>query len=243
MIVWSWFLWCCLFLPLLAKNFNFLKPWKNTKKECSHCCILIGIFIIIIYEIILSKWILCMFMDALAIQTHVFKNPSTLFIFYYLLRHVKILIFLKNEIVIFYTHRKSCFVVFFFSSETTEKNPQSNFSCQNLGLEHNSFKWDGKVTSLAAPSPSNSDINTVWQWLFHRILEKNYFIWLNFQSFLQRIKNLVQFSQTWFCFVQVCSTLIVHHIGKYVSYMLEAKVNFGMKIKMLGDKKGDFWGL
>ena len=132
---------------------------------------------------------------------------------------------------------------YFFSSETTEKNPQFNFSCQDLSLEHNSFKWDGKVTSLAAPSPSNSDINTVWQWLFHRILEKNYFIWLNFQTFLQRIKNLVQFSQTWFCFVQVCTTLIVHHIGKYVSYMLEAKVNFGMKIKMLGDKKGDFWGL
>ena len=158
MIVWSWFLWCCLFLPLLAKNFNFLKPWKNTKKECSHCCIPIGIFIII-YEIILSKWILCMFMDALAIQTHVFKNPSTLFIFYYLLRHVKILIFLKNEIVIFYTHRKSCFVVFFFSSKTTEKNPQFNFSCQNLSLEHNSFKWDGKVTKI-------------WHLIFHRIWKK-----------------------------------------------------------------------
>lgn len=37
-----------------------------------------------------------------------------------------------------------------------------------------------------------------------------------------------------------CSMFIIQ---VSVSYMLEAKVNFGMKIKMLGDKKGDFWGL
>ena len=50
---------------------------------------------------------------------------------------------------------KSCFVVFFL--EWNEwKNPQLNFSCQNLSLERNFFKWDGKVTKI-------------WHLLFHRI--------------------------------------------------------------------------
>ena len=54
--------------------------------------------------------------------------------------------------------RKSCFVVFFL--EWNEwKNPQFNFSCQNLSLERNFFKWDGKVTKI-------------WHLLFHRIWKK-----------------------------------------------------------------------
>ena len=43
---------------------------------------------------------------------------------------------------------KSCFVVFFL--EWNEwKNPQFNFSCQNLSIERNFFKWDGKVTKIS----------------------------------------------------------------------------------------------
>ena len=50
---------------------------------------------------------------------------------------------------------KSCFVVFFH--EWNEwKNPQFNFLSQNLSLERNFFKWDGKVTKI-------------WHLLFHRI--------------------------------------------------------------------------
>ena len=54
--------------------------------------------------------------------------------------------------------KKSCFVVFFH--EWNEwKNPQFNFSSQNLSLERNFFKWDGKVTKI-------------WRLLFHRIWKK-----------------------------------------------------------------------
>ena len=43
---------------------------------------------------------------------------------------------------------KSCFVVFFL--EWNEwKNPQFNFSSQNLSIERNFFKWDGKVTKIS----------------------------------------------------------------------------------------------
>ena len=53
---------------------------------------------------------------------------------------------------------KSCFVVFFH--EWNEwKNPQFNFSSQDLSIEGNFFKWDGKVTKI-------------WHLLFHRIWKK-----------------------------------------------------------------------
>ena len=43
---------------------------------------------------------------------------------------------------------KSCFVVFFL--EWNEwKNPQFNFSSQNLSIERNFFKWDGKETKIS----------------------------------------------------------------------------------------------
>ena len=55
---------------------------------------------------------------------------------------------------------KSCFVVFFL--EWNEwKNPQFNFSSQNLSIEHNFFKWDGKLTKI-------------WYLLFHRIWKNQY---------------------------------------------------------------------
>ena len=45
---------------------------------------------------------------------------------------------------------KSCFVVFFL--EWGEwKNPQFNFSSQNLSIERNFFKWDGKETKILFP--------------------------------------------------------------------------------------------
>ena len=53
---------------------------------------------------------------------------------------------------------KSCFVVFFH--EWNEwKNPQFNFSSQNLSIERNFFKWDGKETKIL-------------HLLFHRIWKK-----------------------------------------------------------------------
>ena len=55
---------------------------------------------------------------------------------------------------------KSCFVVFFL--EWNEwKNPQFNFSSQNLSLERNFFKWDGKVTKIK-------------HLLFHRIWKNSF---------------------------------------------------------------------
>ena len=50
------------------------------------------------------------------------------------------------EIVIFYIE-KSCFVVFFHEWNEC-KNPQLNFLSQNLSIECNFFKWDGKVTKI-----------------------------------------------------------------------------------------------
>ena len=53
---------------------------------------------------------------------------------------------------------KSCFVMFFL--EWNEwKNPQFNFSRQNLSIERNFFKWDGKETKIS-------------HLLFHRIWKK-----------------------------------------------------------------------
>ena len=36
----------------------------------------------------------------------------------------------------------------FYTSETSENNLQFNFSCQNLSIECNFLKWDGKVTKV-----------------------------------------------------------------------------------------------
>ena len=74
-------------------------------------------------------------------------------------------LFIYNSTLKF--EEKSCFVVFFH--EWNEwKNPQFNFSSQNLSIERNFFKWDGKVTKI-------------WHLLFHRIW-KNYILHCNFDS-------------------------------------------------------------
>ena len=74
----------------------------------------------------------------------------------------------SEEIVIFYTEILSVKVVLwcFFSSETSGKNPQSNFSSQNLSLERNFFKWDGKETKIL-------------HLLFHRIWKKIFLSFFN----------------------------------------------------------------
>ena len=48
----------------------------------------------------------------------------------------------RVEIVIFYTEILTRKVVLwcFFMSKTSEKNPQFNFSSENLNIEHNFFK-------------------------------------------------------------------------------------------------------
>ena len=71
---------------------------------------------------------------------------------------------------------KSCFVCF-FSSEKNGKNPQFNFSSQNLSIEHNFFKWDGKVTEI-------------WYLFFHRIRKKWIFIY-NFINYFPRFNALL----------------------------------------------------
>ena len=58
------------------------------------------------------------------------------------------------KIVIFYTEilmRKDVLWCF-FTSKMSGKNPQFNFSRQNLSLERNFFKWDGKVTKIMTPT-------------------------------------------------------------------------------------------
>ena len=59
---------------------------------------------------------------------------------------------------------KSCVVVFFHEW----KNPQFNFSSQDLSIERNFFKWDGKVTKIS-------------HLLFHRIWKKNLF-WVPYNN-------------------------------------------------------------
>ena len=68
---------------------------------------------------------------------------------------------LKNDqMVIFYTEILTGKVVLwcFFTSEW--KNPQFNFSSQDISIERNVFKWDGKVTKIS-------------HLLFHRIWKNN----------------------------------------------------------------------
>ena len=76
---------------------------------------------------------------------------------------------------------KSCFVVFFH--EWNEwKNPQFNFSSQNLSIECNFFKWDGKETKISHP-------------LFHRIRKKIFFN--KFLEMLIFVKTMILFEKNW----------------------------------------------
>ena len=79
----------------------------------------------------------------------------------------------EEKIVISYTkffEKKSCFVGFFYEKRTINKNQQFNFLSQNLSLESNYFKWDGKETKIY-----------MRRLLFHRIWrEKKMFSCLRF---------------------------------------------------------------
>ena len=85
----------------------------------------------------------------------------------------------------FYTEILSGIVVLWcsFSSETSEKNPQFNFSCQNLSLERNFFKWDGKETKIL-------------HLLFHRIWKNN----------IPRVSKFVVLSVAFFSTLNVTPT-------------------------------------
>ena len=84
---------------------------------------------------------------------------------------------------------KSCFVVFFHGWNEW-KNPQFNFSktSQDLSIEHNLFKWDGKVTKIS-------------HLLFHKIRKKKFlnvkvfFVFINLRnnckSWTSRLVNRV----------------------------------------------------
>ena len=69
-----------------------------------------------------------------------------------------------------YFDKKSCFVV--FCHEWNEwKNPQFNFSSQNLSIERNFSKWDGKVTKkLEKIIPWTIWISFSWVSLHHLFL-------------------------------------------------------------------------
>ena len=54
------------------------------------------------------------------------------------------------------------FLEVFFHNWNEWKNPQLNFLSQNISLEGNFFKWDGKVTKISHP-------------LFHRIWKNIFF--------------------------------------------------------------------
>ena len=64
------------------------------------------------------------------------------------LRYLKLMPRVSNSYFLHWNFDwKSCFVVFFL--EWNEwKNPQFNFLSQNLSIERNFFKWDGKETKI-----------------------------------------------------------------------------------------------
>ena len=68
-------------------------------------------------------------------------------------------------LVIFYTEILTGKVVLwcFFLEWNKWKNPQFNFSSQNLSIERNFFKWDGKETKIL-------------HLLFHRIWKKKFLV-------------------------------------------------------------------
>ena len=56
----------------------------------------------------------------------------------------------KRELVISYTEiLTGKFVLWSFFEWNERKTPQFNFSSQNLSIEHNFFKWDGKETKIS----------------------------------------------------------------------------------------------
>ena len=84
----------------------------------------------------------------------------------------KVELWIFTNILIFYTENLTGKVVLwcFFSCETNGKNPQFNFSFQNLHLERNILEWDGKETKIL-------------HLLFHRIWKNTFFFRDFFSSF------------------------------------------------------------
>ena len=81
----------------------------------------------------------------------IFPNASLFFIFWYEkflsinVKNVSLKKWCKNSYFLNWNFvRKSCFVVFFLEWNVW-KNPQFNFSGQNLSLERNFFKWDDTI--------------------------------------------------------------------------------------------------
>ena len=109
-----------------------------------------------------NSWNSVSFSDSKFEYFQIFPNACLFFIFWYEkflsinVKNVSLKKWCKNSYFLNWNFvRKSCFVVFFLEWNVW-KNPQFNFSGQNLSLERNFFKWDGKVTK-------------VWNLLLHRI--------------------------------------------------------------------------
>ena len=80
---------------------------------------------------------------------YIYINTKLLFPFF-IFRYFN---FFSNECLGLCWYRPGCFVVFFH--EWNEwKYPQFNFSCQNLSIECNIFKWNGKVTKVQDITPT-----------------------------------------------------------------------------------------
>ena len=110
---------------------------------------------------------------------------------------------------------KSCFVVFFL--EWNEwKNPQFNFSSQNLSIERNFFKWDGKETKIL-------------HLLFHRIW-KNFLFVLHHNGKKIFINSKLKNFSKFYGKVGVISWFLFHLIWKKLCSILRfwlEKLNCG----------------
>ena len=107
---------------------------------------------------------------------HRMQSPDIMLQYIFLLRLMFYLVYktyMKNSYFLHWNFDwKSCFVVFFL--EWNEwKNPQFNFSSQNLSIERNFFKWDGKETKIL-------------HLLFHRIWKKYFLILVLFDVYMQK---------------------------------------------------------
>ena len=55
---------------------------------------------------------------------------------------------LRNNYFLHWNYDEKSWFGVFFHEWNEWKNPQLNFSSQNLSIEHNCFKWDGKLTKI-----------------------------------------------------------------------------------------------
>ena len=95
---------------------------------------------------------------------------------------------------------KSCFVVFFHEW----KNLQFNFSCQDLSIECNFFKWHGKVTKIL-------------HLLFHRIWKKiQIVLWtLSIPSLSKFLQNIIKY------FPKLFTNMILEGVFFQTTFILE----------------------